>query len=98
LCGIRIDPPSGVRAEQDGCEAQEALAFGGVRMAAANSGQRKVHDGAGRVADEAQPLERRESPPRVYLALLDIGRGVGSKNPHKGRGRWLRHRAIIERM
>src|SRR6185295_20170409 len=73
---------------------KEALAVGCLRMPAANAGQREAYHRAARVADEPQPLERGEPPPRVHLALLDIGRGVGCENRRIARGRWLRYHAI----
>lgn len=59
-------------------------------------GQGQVHHRAGRVADEPQSLDSREAPPRIDLALLDVGRRVGRKHCPAGRGRWLGHHAIIE--
>jgi len=95
--GIGIDLPSRVDAKQDGREAQEALALRGLRMATANPRERQVHHRASGVADEPQSLGRRETPPRIHLALLDVGRGVGGEDRPLESGRGLRHGAIIER-
>jgi len=70
--------------EQDGGQSQEALAFRGLGMATANPGQGEIHDRLSGVADEPQLLKRRETPPRVYPALFDIARGVGSENRQAG--------------
>lgn len=96
MLGIGIDVPSRLNAQQDRSQAQEALAFRGLGMASANPGEGQVHYRASGVADEPQSLGRREPPPRIDLALLDVGGRVGRENRHRGRGRGLDHCAIIE--
>jgi len=82
--GVRIDLPSRVDTEPDGRQAQETLVFGRVGMATADTGQRQLHHGASGVTDEPQALHRREPTPCVYLALFDVGRGVGREHRHLG--------------
>jgi hypothetical protein len=65
-------------------------------VATTNPGQSEIHHRASGVADELALLDRREASPGVYLALLDVGSGVGSENRHAGYRRGLGHRAITE--